>query len=161
MLVVARGDCSKSSSSGDGLRPRSVSCKATVGSATRVASGTATGSGCAVAVSGLVAEDLLIACDGTFFVIHIGSRFFTGASIVFSFDIGGDISCGGCLAGFIGELPWTFGKAASVTWAILNGMAVSGGDDNGSGSSNSGPHITEDTARRSCFEGESAFSASF
>lgn len=48
-----------------------------------------------------------------------------------------------------------------MTWAILSGMAVSGGDDNGSGSSNNGPHMTEDTARRSCLEGESTFSAFF
>lgn len=161
VLGVARGDCSKFPRSGEGLGPRSVLCEATIVSAGRVAPGTATSPGCAAAVGSLVPETLLVAGGGTFFVIHIGSRFFAGASIFFSFDMDGDVSCEVCLTGSTIVLPWAFGKGASVTWAILSGTAVSGGDDNGSGSSNNGPYMTEDTARRSCLEGESTFSESF
>lgn len=155
----ARGDCSKLSSSGEGLRPRSVLCEATIVSAGRVAPGTATFPDCAAAV--VVPENLLVECGGTFFVIHIGSRFFTGASVFFPFGMDSDISCEACLTGSTIGLSWALGKGASVTWAILSGTAVSGGDDNGSGSSNNGPHIIEETARRSCLEGESTFSESF
>lgn len=161
VLVEVRGDCSKVSRFGEGLRPRSVFREATIVASGRVAPGTAIFPGCAAAVGSLVPENLLVACGGTFFVIHIGSRFFTGTLISFSFDMDGDASCEACLTGSTIGLSWALNKGASVLWAILSGTAVSGGDDNGSGSSNNGPHMTEDTARRSCLEGESTFSESF
>lgn len=80
-------------------------CEATIVSAGRVAPGTATFPDCAAAVGSLVPENLLVICGGTFFVIHIGSRFFIGTSIVFSFDMEGDVSCGVCLTGSTTGLP--------------------------------------------------------
>lgn len=160
-LVEVGGDLSKLSASGEGVRAGSACLEATGVSAGFFSAGTTMSADCAVATAGLSAKDFRFVFVRGFFVDHIGSRFLTGASVfIIPLDVGIVAGCAGCVADFVSGVACAVEEGgASIIWAILTGKAVSGGD-NGSGSSKSGPHMTEETFLRSRLEGVLAFSVS-
>lgn len=113
---------------------------------------------CAFVMADLLA--LLSAEEGTFFVIHIGSRFLTGICVVLVSCIAkGDEVSAGLLVGLASTASGAYLAGSSVICAIFSGMAVAGGE-NGSGSSMSGLHMMTESSSRARLDGVPGFSPS-